>query len=169
VHLETARRTGHCPTALDRAPATLASLGVRRPYVLAVSHFYHYKNYVELVRGFAHARPRLPKDVTLVIAGGEHEVDYAARVRHTIELEGVQDCVQLLGEVPYKDLPPLYAAASLFVFPSSCENFPNILVEGMASGAPTLASRRFQPVSVATGTLCSGRRRPEVSLPSRST
>src|SRR5580658_7952974 len=39
----------------------------------------------------------------------------------------------------------------------------------MMSGAPTLASRIFQPVSVASGTLCSGRRRPEVSLPSRST
>jgi glycosyltransferase involved in cell wall biosynthesis len=29
----------------------------------------------------------------------------------------------------------------MFLFPSTCENFPNILVEAMASGVPTLASR----------------------------
>jgi glycosyltransferase involved in cell wall biosynthesis len=47
----------------------------------------------------------------------------------------------LLGQIPYDQLPPLYAAASMFLFPSTCENFPNILIEAMASGVPTLASR----------------------------
>jgi glycosyltransferase involved in cell wall biosynthesis len=49
--------------------------------------------------------------------------------------------VHLLGHVPYDKLPTLYAAASLFLFPSTCENFPNILIEAMASGVPTLASK----------------------------
>jgi glycosyltransferase involved in cell wall biosynthesis len=129
------------PSALMRAPEVLGRLGVERPYVLSVSHFYQYKNFVELVRGFALARPSLPAETSLVIAGGEHEAEYAARVRRVIAEEHLEGAVRLLGEVPYESLPPLYAAASLFVFPSSCENFPNILVEGMASGAPTLASR----------------------------
>lgn len=129
------------PAALERAPSTLARLDVRRPYVLTVSNFYLYKNFVQLVRGFARSRAQLPADVTLVIAGAEHDAAYAARVRQTVEQEAVGTSVRLLGQVPYEDLPALYAAASLFVFPSSCENFPNILVEGMASGAPTLASK----------------------------
>jgi glycosyltransferase involved in cell wall biosynthesis len=135
------RDAAFTPAALERAPATLARLGLRRPYVLSVSHFYHYKNFVELVRGFARARPRLPPEATLAIAGGEHNTEYAAQVRAAIAEAGIASSVKLLGEVPYADLPPLYAAAHLFAFPSSCENFPNILVEGLASGAPTLASR----------------------------
>ncbi|HEX4622124.1 MAG TPA: glycosyltransferase family 1 protein [Myxococcaceae bacterium] len=135
------RDVAFTPAALERAPATLAGLGLRRPYVLSVSHFYHYKNFVELVHGFARARSRLPPEAVLAIAGGESSADYAARVRRAIAEAGVQSSVKLLGEVPYADLPPLYAAAHLFAFPSSCENFPNILVEGLASGAPTLASR----------------------------
>ena len=129
------------PMAAKRAGPVKQRLGLAGPYILSVSHFYHYKNFVELVRGFARAQPHLPRGVVLAIAGGEHEPEYAARVRATIREEGVESSVRLLGEVPYSDLPPLYAAASLFVFPSSCENFPNILVEGMASGVPTLASR----------------------------
>jgi glycosyltransferase involved in cell wall biosynthesis len=49
--------------------------------------------------------------------------------------------VQLVGAVPHEDLPGLYARAQAFVFPSSVENFPNILVEGLSSGVPTFASR----------------------------
>jgi glycosyltransferase involved in cell wall biosynthesis len=135
------RDAAFTPAALARAPAVLAGLGLRRPYVLSVSHFYHYKNFVELVQGFARARSRLPPEAVLAIAGGESNNDYAGRVRSAIAEAGVESSVKLLGEVPYADLPPLYAAAHLFAFPSSCENFPNILVEGLASGAPTLASR----------------------------
>jgi len=58
-----------------------------------------------------------------------------------IRREALEERVRLLGQIPYDELPPLYAAASMFLFPSTCENFPNILVEAMASGVPTLASR----------------------------
>ena len=35
----------------------------------------------------------------------------------------------------------IYARAMAFLFPSTVENFPNILVEGLSSGAPTFASK----------------------------
>ncbi len=129
------------PSAAEAARSLLRELGIGGRYLLSVSQFYAYKNFVELVIGFSRARGSLPDDMTLVIAGAEHEAEYAAAVRRTIVREGIADRVRLLGHVPYEKLPPLYAAASLFLFPSTCENFPNILVEGMASGAPTLASR----------------------------
>jgi glycosyltransferase involved in cell wall biosynthesis len=44
------------------------------------------------------------------------------------------------GEVAYRDLHELYAAADIGVFASSCENMPNILLEGMASGLPMACS-----------------------------
>ncbi len=129
------------PAAKARAPELLRRLGLGERYVLSVSQFYHYKNLVELVRGFALAAPRLPAAVALAIAGAGHERAYVEGVRQAAKESGLADRVRFLGQVDYTDLPPLYAAASLFVFPSTCESFPNILIEGLASGVPTLSSR----------------------------
>jgi glycosyltransferase involved in cell wall biosynthesis len=46
------------------------------------------------------------------------------------------------GSVPYGELPALYHAADGFVFASSCENFPNILLEAKAAGLPVACSNR---------------------------
>jgi glycosyltransferase involved in cell wall biosynthesis len=62
-------------------------------------------------------------------------------VRQRIASHGLEDRVHLVGAVPYADLPSLYARAHAFVFPSTVENFPNILIEGLSSGAPTFASK----------------------------
>jgi glycosyltransferase involved in cell wall biosynthesis len=129
------------PSAEGQASGLLEKLGIKRPYLLSVSQFYAYKNFVELVVGFSRARRFLPEEVTLYIAGAEHEPDYAATVRTVIRREGLENRVRMLGHIAYDNLPALYAAASMFLFPSTCENFPNILVEAMASGVPTLASR----------------------------
>ena len=129
------------PEARLRAPAILARLGLREPYLLSVSQIYFYKNLVELIEGFALALPKLAPGTQLAIAGAEPEKEYSGAVRAAILRLGLGESVKLLGQVPYEDLPPLYAAAQLFLFPSTCESFPNILVEGLSSGAPTLSSK----------------------------
>ena len=50
--------------------------------------------------------------------------------------------VHYLGPVSYENLPSVYKRADLFVFASSCENMPNILIEAMASGLPIACSNR---------------------------
>jgi len=50
--------------------------------------------------------------------------------------------LRVVGPATYADLPAAYAAADAFVFASSCENMPNILLEAMASGLPLASSRR---------------------------
>jgi glycosyltransferase involved in cell wall biosynthesis len=52
----------------------------------------------------------------------------------------VPGSVQILGAVPYGELPAFYHHAEAIVFASSCENCPNILLEGLASGRPVLSS-----------------------------
>jgi glycosyltransferase involved in cell wall biosynthesis len=140
ARLHLGRDHAFSPQAIDRAPAMLDRLGISRPYLLSVGQFYPYKNIVELVVGFARARASLPKEMMLVLAGAEVEASVSHAVRTAIAREGLQEHVKLVGQIRYDDLPPLYAAASLFIFPSSCENFPNILVEGLASGVPVLCS-----------------------------
>ena len=52
------------------------------------------------------------------------------------------DFITYKGTVPHEQLNAHYAAANLCVFASSCENMPNILLEGMASGLPIACSNR---------------------------
>ena len=50
--------------------------------------------------------------------------------------------VQLHGSVSHAGVEQTYHNADLFVFASSCENLPNILVEAMASGLPIASSNK---------------------------
>jgi glycosyltransferase involved in cell wall biosynthesis len=50
--------------------------------------------------------------------------------------------ISYVGAVPHSQLHTQYAQADLCVFASSCENMPNILLEGMASGLPIACSKR---------------------------
>ena len=52
------------------------------------------------------------------------------------------DVVNYHGRIPYNHLPSFYRDADMFVFASSCENMPNILLEAMAAGLPIISSNR---------------------------
>lgn len=53
--------------------------------------------------------------------------------------------VHVRGSVPHAELPRVYHDADAFVFASTCENMPNILLEAMAAGLPIACSKR-QPM-----------------------
>src|SRR5204863_6991078 len=46
------------------------------------------------------------------------------------------------GMIAHEALESCYHAADAFIFASSCENMPNILLEAMASGLPIACSKR---------------------------
>ena len=56
-----------------------------------------------------------------------------------------QDTVRYLGSINHDDLPNYYFKSDAFVFASSCENLPNILIEAMSSGLP-IASSNMGPM-----------------------
>jgi glycosyltransferase involved in cell wall biosynthesis len=57
-------------------------------------------------------------------------------------LDPRREWIQYSGEIPFKRLHEIYQEAELFVFGSSCENMPNILLEAMAAGLPIASSNR---------------------------
>lgn len=57
------------------------------------------------------------------------------------------------GRLPYAELPRHYHHAGAFVFASSCENLPNILLEAMAAGLPIACSNRGPMPEVAGDTV----------------
>lgn len=48
--------------------------------------------------------------------------------------------IKYLGKVPFDKIQAEYKKADLFVFGSTCENMPNILIEAMSSGVPICSS-----------------------------
>ena len=57
-------------------------------------------------------------------------------------LDPAGEYIHYRGPVPYEQLHEIYHKADAFIFASSCENLPNILLEAMASGLPIACSNR---------------------------
>lgn len=53
-----------------------------------------------------------------------------------------QEFIRYVGHVDYRGLPTWYQQADVFVYASSCENLPIILLEAMAAGLPIACSNR---------------------------
>jgi glycosyltransferase involved in cell wall biosynthesis len=113
----------------------------RGDYLLYVSAVEVHKSHLEVVRAFHLLSQRRTTRETLVLAGF-NETPHGRRVRREIERLGLATKVLMPGEVPYAELPSLYAHAKLNLFASECESFSNILVEALGSGRPLLAADR---------------------------
>jgi glycosyltransferase involved in cell wall biosynthesis len=59
--------------------------------------------------------------------------------------------IRFLGFVPERDLPALYAAATVFAYPSEREGFGLPVAEAMAQGTPVVTSRGTSTEEVASG------------------
>jgi len=106
-----------------------------------VSNAEMYKHQWHVVRAIAALRRRGHQIVLTLAGGGE------GRAQRKLDAEiAVTDpqleFVRMVGAIAHDRLPDLLAESDLFIFASSCENMPNTLVEGMASGLPIACSNR---------------------------
>jgi glycosyltransferase involved in cell wall biosynthesis len=109
-------------------------LALPERFVLSVGSLEPRKNLRRLLDAWEQVR-RTSGNVGLVLAGGER------RVFRDAGLERVPAGVHLAGYVVDADLPTLYAAAEVFVYPSLYEGFGLTVLESMACGTPVVCSR----------------------------
>lgn len=115
---------------------------VRRRYSLPERFALHvgvnkpHKNLVRLVE--AVGRIARQEDVYLVLAG-RRDPRYGEE-RQAVSRMGMEKRVIFRDDVPEADLPALYNAAEMFVFPSLWEGFGLPVVEAMACGRPVICS-----------------------------
>jgi glycosyltransferase involved in cell wall biosynthesis len=76
-------------------------------------------------------------DVELLIAG---RGSMANELEALAERLGVASRVKFLGVLPQEELRWLYSAADVLVLASAREGWPNVLLEAMACGTPSIAS-----------------------------
>lgn len=124
-------------------PAHLPTLLEQRPYLLACTRFGQKKNLPFLVRAFASYHRKCEEQnvegFRLIIAG---DGELRGEIEEAIAIEGVSDCVIMLGAVDYSSLPWLYQNAAAFIHASTTEQWGLVVNEAMAAGVPVLISSR---------------------------
>ncbi|MCS6860146.1 MAG: glycosyltransferase family 4 protein [Abditibacteriales bacterium] len=119
--------------------AVLRRYGITPPFILSVGLLQPRKNLPRVVDAFARLherRPDLPQ--RLVVAG---RVGWGVEsLRERVRARRLEDAVHFVGYVADEDLPALYSAADLFVYPSLYEGFGLPPLEAMACGTPVVTS-----------------------------
>jgi glycosyltransferase involved in cell wall biosynthesis len=106
-------------------------------FILSVGSLEPGKNRATLLKAFAELRRR-GVEQNLVVAG-QRAWKYGADFRLAEDL-GLKGHVVFTGYVMPEEMPALYNAADLFVFPSLYEGFGLPVLEAMACGVPVVAS-----------------------------
>lgn len=123
-----------------------------RSFLLSVSSFTPRKNLLFLVRAFALLKKeKFFRDLQLVLVGKQEGV-WGRRMASEIQMlaarNGIAGDVLCPGYVSRKELPALYSAALLFVYPSLYEGFGLPPLEAMACGCPVVVVRNGVPPEV---------------------
>lgn len=113
------------------------SYGLTERFVLFVGNTNPRKNLERIIQAFDLFKEKSGLPHLLVIAG-----EQGWKFNRENALEGVKhrEDVRFIGFVPGEDMPALYSAADLFVFPTLYEGFGIPVLEAQACGVPVVTS-----------------------------
>jgi len=119
----------------------LRNYRIEKPFFLYTARLEHPgKNHVRLIKAFENFKASSRSDWQLALAGSDwHGAD---AIHAAIAASPAKGEIRALGFVPDADLPALYRAASVFIYPSLYEGFGLPPLEAMASGCPVISSAR---------------------------
>jgi glycosyltransferase involved in cell wall biosynthesis len=126
----------HQTASSERRDDVLRRYDLPRDYILYVGTIEERKNALHIVKALQAAGSDVDLPVVLIgrmTAYGRRTAEFARRA-------GLENRVRFLHDVPFADLPALYQAARLFVYPSIFEGFGIPIVEALASGVPVITS-----------------------------
>ncbi len=109
--------------------------------LLSVGRVSLQKNFMTLVRAFAHLHNDFPDWKLVIVGGGEDR----PKIEDEIEKLALKDKITITGE--RKGVDNYYQKAHLFCLPSLWEGFPNALAEAMAFGLPSVGFHECPGVS----------------------
>jgi glycosyltransferase involved in cell wall biosynthesis len=125
------------PADPEAIAAVRARYSLPERFILYVGTIEPRKNLTALLEAYAIIQARNTQHAILFV--GKRGWLYEGFFRRLREL-GLEDRVIFTGYVPDEDLPAIYSAADLFVFPSLYEGFGLPVLEAMACGTPVVCS-----------------------------
>lgn len=103
--------------------------------VITVGAFEPYKNQKLIVDA---AKLVHEDDICFFLVGGNHESIYQQSIAENIRTNNLDDKVMIIPQM--ENIAPLYLAADLFVFTSTWDTYPLVILEAMAYGLPIIAT-----------------------------
>ncbi len=119
----------------------LSAYSKKDPFILLyVSTVFHYKHQLAVVEAVGSLRKKgYPVCLKLVGGVGQRVVGEMLE-RKIAELDPEKEFISWMRHVGLTEVVQYYHSSDAFIFASSCENMPNILLEAMASGLPIACS-----------------------------
>lgn len=111
-------------------------LGSDVPYIVYVGKPTERRNLTPLIHAFASLKKEKSIPHKLLIVGAD--LPGTSPFRQVIASAGLSNEVSVLGYVGHDEMPLVYNAADLFIYPSSYEGFGMPVLEAMACGAPVI-------------------------------
>lgn len=108
--------------------------GVRHKTIVSAGRFAYQKGYDILIKAFKDIHFRHPEYTMTIYGDGPLKDEYNALVADL----GLQDVVSFPGYV--KDVASAVREEGIFVLPSRYEGIPNVLIEVLAMGVPTVSA-----------------------------
>jgi len=110
-------------------------------YISSIDVYKHQWNIAEAVANLRDSG--FPLELTL--AGWVHRKPLRRFNKIVNKRDKQHSYIKFLGPISYNKLPEYYRESDAFVYASTCENMPNIILEAMSAGLPVACSN-FQPM-----------------------
>lgn len=123
--------------ARENVERILTKYSITKPFIMSVGRLEEKKNTKRVIQAFEILKKEL--DIQLVLVG-KPGVGYE-EVKNSIEQSLHKADIKELGYVVEEDIALLLRHAEVFLFPSLYEGFGIPVLEAMASGCPTVASK----------------------------
>ncbi len=126
------------PLPAEQVETIRRQKGWPRRFILIVGTLEPRKNHLGLIEAYARYRRLAKTPLPLLIGGGKGW--HFGQIFQRVQTLNLEDDVHFLGFIPWEDLPWLYNAATLFVYPSRYEGFGLPVAEAMRCGTPVITS-----------------------------
>lgn len=111
-------------------------------YALYPASYNPHKNHLNLLKALVILQDKYHKRLPLVLTGFWYKGNMVYQsVVDYIKDNGLKNQVKILGYIPQKEMPYLYANSKFLVFPSLFEGFGFPLVEAMRTNTPIVCSK----------------------------
>jgi glycosyltransferase involved in cell wall biosynthesis len=111
-------------------------IGDSKHLLITVSRLSKEKNLYFLLKGIKRLKENSDLNFKLIIIGSGSEKE---NIEQYIQNNNLENCIELIGAVDFREMAKYYLASELFVFASTTETQGMVLLEAMAGNNPVVA------------------------------